>query len=122
MTKMVAQTKERRKGSKRENNRLKSPIRSTKKAMTKTFWRVMVIWLLTGTPLSRIILPEESVKMALTGPEKYFSEPGEWKGDGWDPEGLGPPFQRKGLSRGRLLDIFPIPSIIEPHEGPTGAV
>src|SRR5580658_1864562 len=44
MTKMVAQTKERRKGSKREKSRLKSTVKRTKKAMTKIFWRDILNW------------------------------------------------------------------------------
>src|SRR5262245_9846931 len=39
---MVAQMKERRKGSSREKSRLRSPAKRTKKAMMKTFWRLMV--------------------------------------------------------------------------------
>lgn len=63
---MVAQTNERRKGSKREKRRLKSPMRRTKKAITKIFSRLIVNSFLKGTLLKvGLILHEPPLQNAI---------------------------------------------------------
>jgi hypothetical protein len=50
MARMVAQRKDRRKGSRMEKSRLKSPVSSTKKATIKMVWRLMVNSFFKGSP------------------------------------------------------------------------